>query len=259
MSTRSGPFYITLLPLALVFIALGLSVQSRPRPKLTGFFAGLSIYGYFCFLFVAPALFWTALRASPQGRRLRYGAEWLMGAALGVLPYAIRLILIFAYVSGVAGFSAWLHQYFGDLAVAQPMAADERFAYGADMLVKTSEAFGPSLLMTGAVAFVAPTFKAAALLGGPVRRLRAEPCARHALARGSDGGDRPRRPLCPVSRVRSEGLASSRGAALPLMYLGLAALADQLTARWAKRARRRRWRPAARGPHRGQRAVWARG
>ena len=155
-----------------------------------------------------------------------------MGAALGVLPYAIGLILIFAYVGGVAGFSAWLHQYFGDLAVAQPMAADERFAYGADMLVKTSEAFGPSLLMTGAVAFVAPAFKATALLGGPAAAfaLSFAPGMRWRAAQMAAIGLAGLYALFLVFGPRA--WLHHAAPALPLMYLGLAALADQLTARW---------------------------
>ena len=72
-----------------MFLAVGLVEREAPEPtartvRLAGIFAGVSIYGYFIFLFLLPALvlhLWR--RVEPGARRARL-RDFAVGLAIGL-------------------------------------------------------------------------------------------------------------------------------------------------------------------------------
>lgn len=230
-------FYITTLPMALVFASLAVSREGASHRRLVGAgaLAGLAVYGYFCLLFVAPALacrIWRMAAAGQRGPELR---AWMLGAALGVSPFALGLVLVARETGFPSGFFAFFAQYFGDLTITRSMSLAERLRYGADMLVATTRAIGPMSMMTGGMRNYAPLLKSVLLMGGPSAALlvslwpHAPWQAAQTAALGMLG-------LIALYLVFGDRAWLHHAApALPLMYLGLAALGDQAVQRWRGR------------------------
>jgi len=106
--------YITLLPIAFVLLSTSIvenagAFPSRRACAVAGLLVGLSVYGYFIYLFLVPAAathLWWNLRINPQrGPQLIY---WFAGLALGASPYLIGYTLMFFATGGAKGFERFL-------------------------------------------------------------------------------------------------------------------------------------------------------
>jgi hypothetical protein len=106
--------YITLLPISFIFLSVSIVENAGPFASrrvcgIAGLLVGLSVYGYFIYLFLAPATaahFWWKVRSNP-GCRVQF-STWLMGFALGVSPYLIGYVLMFIATGGAKGFERFL-------------------------------------------------------------------------------------------------------------------------------------------------------
>jgi hypothetical protein len=116
-------FYITLLPIALVLVSVscvengGVSLPRR-MSAVAGLLIGLSIYGYFIYLFLAPAAaahLWRNVR--PSADRRSQLACWFAGFALGVSPYPLGFALMFFATGGLQGFERFLTDSLQNLSV----------------------------------------------------------------------------------------------------------------------------------------------
>ncbi len=223
-------FYITTLPLALVFVSVALVSKGRPprRLPLAGTLAGLSVYGYFCYAFLLPALAWQVWRGAPGGERNRRIWGWALGVALGVAPFALGLLLVLIDQGGLHGFVVFFSQYFSEISVVRGMSLAERAQYAADMIASTTRAAGPTEMMTGKdIVASAPQMKTALLLGGPAIAflLSLRPSARWQGAQTAAIGILGIFGLFVLFGDRA--WLHHAAPALPLFYLGLAAFGDQ--------------------------------
>ena len=145
-------FYITLLPIALVFISAALVEARQNAPSrlvvfLAGLFAGLACYGYFIFFFLTPALAFLALyrwRGLPRLTLL----FWIAGFCLGVFPYFIGIVAIMTAMGGLHGFLVLMRGYLLALNVqnsALPLLQRVHFFYY--LLHGSILDIGPSLMM----------------------------------------------------------------------------------------------------------------
>ncbi|MBU6448551.1 MAG: hypothetical protein KGQ26_02890 [Rhodospirillales bacterium] len=167
-------FYITLLPIALVFISAALVEAWRDTPSrlvvfLAGVFAGLAGYGYFIFFFLAPALAVLAFyrwRGLPRITLL----FWAAGFCLGVFPYFIGIVSIMVATGGLHGFLAFMRGYLASLNVqssALPLLQRVHFFYY--LLRGSILDFGPSLMMLHvATPLLLPGWKFVLLLLTPI-------------------------------------------------------------------------------------------
>lgn len=145
-------FYITLLPIALVFVSAALVEKWREGPSrlivfFAGLFAGLACYGYFIFFFLAPAL---ALLALYRWRGLSRGTMlfWAAGFCAGVVPYLIGVIAILIATGGLHGFLAFMRGYLLSLnAQGSPLPLLQRVHFFYYLLHGSILDIGPSLMM----------------------------------------------------------------------------------------------------------------
>ena len=171
-------FYITLLPSACLFTSIGLvestpGTPSRLKAVLAGLLAGLSVYGYFIYLFLLPVAALHAAWHWRQPRRLAWG--WLAGVAVGGSPYLLALLLILAATGSWQDLVAFLHGNLATLAVAPaPLKLIDRLQLIASMVRMTLLDVGPSAMMLHeAVPLALPQLKIALLLGVPALGLAA--------------------------------------------------------------------------------------
>ena len=147
-------FYITCLPCALLFASIGLVERRRDSPGrglafAAGLLAGLCVYGYFIYLFLAPvaaAHAWSRWRA--RGDRLGLALRWLAGGLLGGLPFLLGALLLLVSQGGPAGFVAFMRTYLGALLPSgSGLSAAGRLGYAATLLRFTMEEVGPVVMM----------------------------------------------------------------------------------------------------------------
>lgn len=145
-------FYITLLPIALIFASAALVEARRDNPSrktlfLAGLCAGLACYGYFIFMFLIPAVACLTLyrwRRQPLGRWFL----WPLGFCVGVAPYLVGFIAIMCATGGVHGLVAFVHGNVQSLNVQGPsQSVMQRLAYIVYLLHGTILDIGPSLMM----------------------------------------------------------------------------------------------------------------
>jgi hypothetical protein len=147
-------FYITLLPIAFVLLSVsivengGVSLRRR-MSAAAGLLIGLSIYGYFIYLFLAPAAaahLWRKLR--PSADRRSHLAFWLAGFALGVSPYPLGFALMFFATGGLQGFERLLTTSLQNLSVGSsklnPWQSLQYFIHHVDGMTRFD---GPSKMM----------------------------------------------------------------------------------------------------------------
>jgi hypothetical protein len=167
-------FYITTLPLALVFFAIGCveregSELTARTARLAGILAGLSVYGYFIFFFLLPAAgahVWRSV--GPGATRKDRLRNWGFGLAIGLSPYALGFVLIVFGVGGPGRFAQWLLDMLGALHIDRSaMTISERFAYAWNLIFLTTRAVGPAAMLIGALHIHAAALKTALLLGVP--------------------------------------------------------------------------------------------
>ena len=143
-------------------------------------------------------------------------------------PFALGLFLVMTSKGGPTGFLDFFAHYFQDIAVAKTMPFAERLSYGADALISTTRAVGPMAMMTDGMPDYAPQFKSVLLLGGPALAFLASlwPGARWQAAQIAAIGIAGLFALFLLFGDRA--WLHHAAPALPLMYLGLAALADAI-------------------------------
>jgi hypothetical protein len=174
-------FYITLLPCALVLSSVALVQRCRRCPSarvatVAGLLAGMSVYGYFIYAFLAPT---AALHAAWRWRERQVRAKayvwWLAGLALGGSPYLIALVLICVATGGIAGLAETLRNTFSNLSIAQStLSLAQRVDYASSMILWTVQDVGPTQMMVGKeVSSALPILKTTVLVVVPVLALLA--------------------------------------------------------------------------------------
>jgi hypothetical protein len=181
-------FYITLLPCALILLAVALVEERRealtPRvAAAAGFLAGLSVYGYFIYVFLLPI---AALHALWRWRgnlgRPNVLLWWIGGLALGGSPYILGVLLILIATGGLHDFLHFISVNLSTLEVAQsPLSLRQRAGYFVSMVSWTVLDVGPAAMMLHkSVPLFLPNTKfvllliipALGLVAGLTRRLR---------------------------------------------------------------------------------------
>jgi hypothetical protein len=147
-------FYITLLPIAFVLLSVSIVENadlhlSRKASSVAGLLIGLSVYGYFIYLFLVPAAalhLWRRLWPNPQGRVVF--VYWLAGFALGVSPYLIGFALMFAATGGAPGFERFIAAYIGGSHVlGSQLNITQSLKYFFEIASETIGFVGPSTMM----------------------------------------------------------------------------------------------------------------
>ena len=122
---------------------------SRKASSVAGLLIGLSVYGYFIYLFLVPAAalhLWRRLWPNPQ-RRVVF-VYWLAGFALGVSPYLIGFALMFAATGGAPGFERFIAAYIGGTHVlGSQLNIMQSLKYFFEIVSETIWFVGPSTMM----------------------------------------------------------------------------------------------------------------
>ena len=168
-------FYINVLPLALLLLAVAWAEHRRlaPTPAVafaTGVLAGASVYGYFIYAFLVPvAALHAALRWHGDVRAGRLMACWSAGLAVGAMPYLLGMILIMAATGGPQGFLDFIKINLGALSVGQSvLTLAGRLDYFRKMVLWTVTDVGPTAMMLHrSLPLAFPALKPALLLGLP--------------------------------------------------------------------------------------------
>jgi 4-amino-4-deoxy-L-arabinose transferase-like glycosyltransferase len=169
-------FYITLLPVAALLASAALIEARRQAPTrrvagLAGLLAGLSCYGYFIYGFLVPAI---AVLAFCRWRRMAAAKSlmhcWVGGFVLGVLPYALGLLVVFVSTGGLRPFYWYLMSTLHHLDVQKSaFSVGQRLGYFVALVHGTILDTGPAEMMLGkAVALEMPVLKTLVLLVVPV-------------------------------------------------------------------------------------------
>lgn len=122
---------------------------SRRECGLAGLLIGLSVYGYFIYLFLVPvavAHLWWKVWSNPERRtQLAY---WLGGLALGASLYPVGFALMFFATGGVRGFERFLSASLQGLSVlSSKLTPWQSLQYFADLVYRTTRFDGTSLMM----------------------------------------------------------------------------------------------------------------
>jgi hypothetical protein len=179
-------FYITLLPLALIFASVALVEYRRDHPTpliavLAGFCAGLSVYGYFIYCFLLPAVAaHAAWRWHGRVEWRRTLLWWIAGLALGGSPYLLAAVLVFIYAGGLQGFFDVINTSLNTLGVADSsLSLTQRILNFWTTVSWTIRDVGPPDMMLSEVPLILlPLIKTFLLLALPAAGLLASLSAR---------------------------------------------------------------------------------
>jgi hypothetical protein len=148
--------YITVLSVAFVLLSASIVENagvgaSRPRCALAGLLVGLSVYGYFIYLFLVPAAavqLWWKVRSGPE-RRAQV-ISWFVGLALGGAPYLIGYALIFFATGGAKGFAQFIALALGNASIgSSKLGAWQSVQYFMALVFRTVSFEGQTLVMLG--------------------------------------------------------------------------------------------------------------
>jgi hypothetical protein len=143
-------FTIQMLPVGLLLLSIAL-VAGGPvgarRALAAGVLAGLAVYGYFVHAFAVVLM--ALVLALTQGLGWRARFAWALGAALGLLPYALGYLLVLLAI-GPQAVPGWLAEVLATQAPGRSgLGLGERLRYGGEMARLATEGDGAQTMALG--------------------------------------------------------------------------------------------------------------
>jgi Dolichyl-phosphate-mannose-protein mannosyltransferase len=203
---------------------------------VAGIFYGLAVYGYFVFLFFAPALFLYGAITCYQNKSTKPALYFLLGVLVGLLPYILGYLSLYIKLGGLGEFLKFVGGSVGQLdPLASGQGGLERIRYVIDIAGLALSGVGNELMFFGDAAYKRPLSNVALtyalLIGSGLNLLLAishkNTCQTGRLQYALWG-------LLPLSYLGTASLLGDRlwahhfSILLPLFYVSMALLMTQV-------------------------------